>query len=451
MTKVIKNTTSEQLAFEIFDSVRREDDDGAGTDITKSNREIGYRKGTILLQVTALSVLQRRVVNAAWFLAAQNPKQDSFDVDLSYFRWLSRYDTSHNYGHLRKVLNDCQQATVQVTVENATGDASWVSVQLLGRVAIAGGRISFKVDELIRRELENPKSSTFLSIRIGAALSQHGYTLYERLSAIAYQGTTNWISIDTLRSWTNTENSSSMAEYKQFKRCVIDKGINQINELTDLFITYEVQTGQGTRKVTHLRFKIRNNPKGKLVLDVTRPPELLGLYDTLHNEFALSPDEIQELVDNRDTYTDERINAAIEFTKARAATGQVKHPGRYLMTAIRKNYFMGTVEKSSKKSRDLTVTNQEVSPDVEAQNKLLTEQAHAQAEEGINSYFKLNEPSRARILAALARQTTYKSALKRLKMKVSDITSDTVLLDNKVLRHELGLYAYFALSLGNPK
>lgn len=441
MANIVKRTTPEQLAFDVFDTLRRED--GAGADITRSSREIGYRKGTVLLSVTALGLLQRRVVNAAWLLAAQNPSHESFDVDLSYFRWLARYDSSNNYTHLRKVLNDCQKATVQVTVnEGAKEDAKWVSVQLLGRVAIAGGRISFKVDELIRRQLENPKSFTFLSVRIGAALSQYSYALYERLGALAYQGTTDWYEVEEIRAWVNAEASPSLAEYKQFKRYVIDKAIEQINELTDLFVTYEVRTGQGTRRVTHIRFKIRNNPNGTLVLDMSRPHELKELHDTLVNDFALSQEEIQELVDNRDQYTDERIHAAIEFTRFRAKAGKVKQPGRYLMTAIRDQLRLGNVEKEMASVRPLAVVDNTPSPKAKKAQEDLNETAVTESEKGIELYEALDDDSRAQLLLELTKEVTFKSALRRQKVKVAEAHDEAVLLDDSVLRLELGSYAF---------
>ena len=441
MANIVKKTTPEQLAFDVFETLRR--DARTGVDITRSSREIGYRKGTVLLSVTALGLLQRRVVNAAWLLAAQNPSQESFDVDLSYFRWLARYDSSNNYTHLRKVLNECQKATVQVTVDEvAKEDSKWVSVQLLGRVAIAGGRISFKVDELIRKQLENPKSFTFLSVRIGAALAVYSYAFYEQLGAVAYQGTTDWYTVDEVRGWVNADASPSLAEYKQFKRYVIDKSIEQINELTDLFVTFEVRTGKGTRRVTHIRFKIRNNPTGTLVLDLSRPHELKELHDTLVNDFALSQEEIQELVDNRDQYTDERIHAAIEFTRFRAKGGKVKQPGRYLMTAIRDQFRLGNVEKEMAAVRSLDVVDAVPSPRAKKEQEELNKTALLESEQGVEMYQALDEESRSQMLVELTKEVTFKSALRRQKVKIAEARNEALLLKDSVLRLELGSYSF---------
>jgi hypothetical protein len=439
MSKIVKYTTPEQLAFDVFDTLRRED--GATVDITRSPREIGYRKGTVLLTVTALGLLQRRVVNAAWYFASQNPSQESFDIDLAHFRWMARYDSSNNYAHLRKVLNECQKATVQV--EDVTKeDSKWVSVQLLGRVAIAGGRISFKVDELIRKQLENPKSFTFLSVRIGAALSVYSYALYEQLGALAYQGTTDWFTVEEVRAWVNADAAPSLAEYKQFKRYVIDKAITQINELTDIFATYEVRTGKGTRRVTHIRFKIRNNPTGALVLDMTRPHELKELHDTLINDFALSQDEIQELVDNRDTYTDERILAAIDFTRTRAKTGKVKQPGRYLMTAIRDHLRIGNVEKEMSNVRPLAIVDNTPSPKAKIDQQNLNEKVFIESEKGIVLFESLDDEDRAQLILELTKEVTFKSALRRQKVKIAEAKNEEVLLQDSMLRMELGVYAF---------
>lgn len=443
MSNIVKRTktnTPEQLAFEIFDSLK-----GPGLDITKSPREIGYRKGKVLRTVTALSLLQRRVVNACWFLAAQNPKQESFDVDLSYFKWLARYDKSENHAHLRKVLNECQKATVQVTIEDedeAPGEVKWVSVQLLGRVATAGGRVSFKVDELIRRELANPKGFSFLSLRIGAALSQYGYALYEYMDVLRYQGTTDWYTVDEVRAWVNADAYPSLAEFKQFKRYVLEKSRLQINELTDIKVEFEVRTAPGSRKVSHIRFIIRDNPDGALVLDATKPHELKDLYDTLVKDFGLSQDEIQELVDNRGQYTDDRIHAAIEFTRFRAASGKVKQPARYLMKAIREQLRIGTIEKESAQMKALPTLDATPSPKAKADQAALNEVASAQSEAGIEAYLDLDGDSQAKLLSDLAREITFKSAMKRAKM--TSVEEET-LLAVPALRFELGTFAYRCL------
>lgn len=449
MSKIVKRTpetTPEQLAFDIFDSLRR--DEGPGTDITTSPREIGYRKGTVLLSVSALGLVQRRVVNAAWLLAAQNPNQESYDVDLSYFRWLARYESSDNIAHLRKVLNECQKATVQVTVGGDTANSKWASVQLLGRVAIAGGRFSFKVDELIRRELENPKGFTFLSVRIGAALSQYAYAFYERLGALRYQGTTDWIPLEEVRAWANADAYPSLAEYKQFKRYVIDKAVTQISELTDIKVTYEVRTAPGSRKVAFLRFVIRDNPNGTLVLDATQPHELKDLYDILVNEFGLSRDEIQELVDNRDQYTHERIHAAIEFTRHRAKAGKVKFAARYLMKAIREQFKLGTIDKANAELVPRLTPPESPSPADKAGAAAFSSLLAAQVAEGIEAYQRLAAGARTELLKDLARETTYKSALRRANVEAP---SEKLLLADAGLRAELGTYAYHRLKRPAPE
>jgi hypothetical protein len=434
MSNIVKRTktnTPEQLSFEIFESLR-----GPGLDITKSPREIGYRKGKVLRTVTALSLVQRRVVNACWFLAAQNPNQESYDVDLSYFKWLARYDKSENHAHLRKVINECQKATVQVTADD---EETWVSVQLIGRVATAGGRVSFKVDELIRRELANPKGFSFLSLRIGAALSQYGYALYEYMDVLRYQGTTDWYSVDEVRAWVNADAYPSLAEFKQFKRYVLEKSRLQINELTDLKVEFEVRTAPGSRKVSHIRFIIRDNPNGALVLDATRPHELNDLYDTLVNDFGLSQEEIQELVDNRGHYTDDRILAAIEFTRVRAQSGKVKQPARYLMKAIRDQLKLGTIEKENAQVKALPSPDAEPSPTAKANQEALNEAVGAQSEAGVDAYLDLDAEGQEALREDLAREITFKSALKRAKVTSFD---EETLLAVPALRFELGSYAY---------
>lgn len=435
MPNIVKKTTPEQMAFDIFEKVRLEK--APGTSITQASSEIGYRKTNILLDVTSLGLVPRRAINAIWFLAAQSPHQEAFDADLQYFKWLAKYETSNNHQHLRKVLRECQKAAVQVLVEMPGAEPQWAAVPLVGTVAIAGGRVAFKVDELIRRQLDDPKSYTFLSIRIAAALSQYAYVLYERLGALAFKGTTDWIPLAEVRRWVNADAVASLTEYKNFKRLVLDKSIAQINEITDLRVDYETRTIPGTRRIDALRFRLSDNPNGKLVLDMSRAHELKDLYETLVNGFGLGPQHIQEILDGRSEFTDERIRAAIELTRYRTKQGKVKNPGLYLMKAIRDGLRLGDEER--------TVAEQAQSAPALVAPAVLTAKlvqmngaVKSESEKGVAAYLALGDAQRAQALATLRKEATFKAALRRVKLKEP---SEDELLANAVLRSELGIFA----------
>ncbi|WP_342051319.1 MULTISPECIES: replication initiation protein [unclassified Cupriavidus] len=435
MSNVPKNF-QEQLGFDIFNAVREEL--GPNTAITESSREIGYRKTNVLIDVSPMSLLARRAINALWLTVSENPDLPHYDIEFGYFKWLAKFENSNNVAHLKKALRECQSSSVQVVVgDEAGGDPQWVSVPLLGSVAIAGGRVVFKVDEMIRRQLKDPRRYTYLSLRMSAALSQYAYILYERLGSLRFMGTTDWIPVEEVRKWVNADTVKSLTEYKQFKRHVIDKSIAQINELTDLYIEYETKTAPGSRRVAALRFKLRDNADGKLVLDFSQPHELKDLYDTLVKSFGLSKKQINEITSNREVNTDERIRAAIELVKYRIKVGQVKSPGAYLMRAIKEGWCLSDMEREA--AFGTSVDKLVVEPGLPAAEIEFSRNLERDIEDGIAIFNALGAEERLALIDSLHREPTFKMAAKRSKVKAKP--EEAIIMARKALKTELAQFA----------
>jgi len=434
MSNVPKNFIQEQLGFDIFNAVREEM--GPNTAITESTREVGYRKTNVLIDVSPISHLARRAINALWLNVSQNPDLAHYDIDLGYFKWLAKFETSNNLTHLKKALRECQGSSVQVSVENEGGDPQWVSVPLLGSVAIAGGRVVFKVDELIRQQLKDPRRYTYLSLRMSAALSQYAYILYERLGSLRFMGTTEWIPVEDVKKWVQADQLKSLTEYKEFKRQVLDKSIGQINELTDLYVAYETKTAPGSRRVAALRFKLRDNADGKLVLDFSQPHELKDLYETLVRGFGLSKKQINEIIGNREVNTDERIRAAIELVRYRIKVGQVKSPGAYLMRAIKEGWSLSDMEREA--AFGSSTEKPTVEPSVPAAEIEFSRNLERDIEEGLAIFNSLDSDRRTTVLDELYKETTFQMAAKRQKVKAKP--DEAVIMARKALKTELGQY-----------
>lgn len=445
MSNVPKNI-QEQLGFDIFNSVREEL--GSDVSITESTREIGYKKTNVLIDVSPMPLLARRAINALWLTVSESPDHhEHYDIDLGYFKWLTKFDTSNNIAHLKKALRECQSASVQVSVEDS--DTQWVSVPLLGSVGIAGGRVVFKVDEMIRRQLKDPQRYTYLSLRMSAALSTYSYILYERLSSLRFQGTTQWIPLEVVRKWVNADAVKSLTEYKQFKRLVLDKSFEQINELTDLLIEYETKTAPGFRRVAELRFRLRDNPKGKLVRDFAQPHELKDLYETLVKGFGLTNRQINEIISNREVNTDERIRAAIDLVKYRVKKGEVKSPGAYLMKAIKEGWALSEMEREIASGNIDATAATEKKPAASLAEIEYVRDLDRDMQEGLAAFQALDAGQRLNALEALYKEPTFKAAVRRAKVKANP--DEAVILGRSALKTELAMFMKHQWSKRNER
>lgn len=336
------NSVPQQLALEIFNDLSL-----ISTPISEVQKDIGYNKSNLLIDVSDLSLVARRVLNGCYFLAAENPQQDYYDLPVEFFKWLINYD-SRNHAHLKKAIREAQKASVVINIldnDNPKLD-KWASVPMLGSTAISNGRVVFKIPEELRHQLHNPLGFTYLSLRITAAFnSQYAITFYEKLSALKHQGGSDWMEIDKFKEWIGVSNVKSYEEYKALRRNVIDPSIAQINDISDIFVTVDVK--RAARRISHIRFQVRENPHGKFVLRMDYRKSIQELYDTLVKEFGLSEENLALIVENRAEWTNERIQMAIEFTRFRMkqTPGKIKYPGIYLMNAIEKGFSLGDAEK----------------------------------------------------------------------------------------------------------
>ena len=439
-----KQSTDRQLALSIFEDAVREAGSAAVV-ITQSSSDITYRKNNVLIDVSDLGLLARRAVNVMHFLASQSPEeQDTFDVDLGFFKFLLSFE-SRNYLHLKRALREAQKSSILVDQNvGSARDPDWVSVPLIGAVGVAGGRVVFDMHRAIRRQLRDPASYTYLSLRITAAFtSNYAHALYERMQALAFKGTTEWFALEEVKRWLGATATKTLAEYKNFKRYALDKAVEQINALTDLHVRYETRSAPGTKRVADLRFHIRTDNQGSMVLSLGRPAQLAELYDTLVKDFGLGKEHLDEIVSN--DFPADRIKAAVEFTRHRMRSGKIKAPGLYLMTAIRDGLTLPETERQLAASRAGQARIAAAVADTNRE-RLGQQQSEADADarRGLEAYRALPEADRQALLAQFAKSPAFRLARTRSGLKQGAQVTEQALAAGDALREALGLFVWFA-------
>jgi hypothetical protein len=333
--RLSSDTTSQQMALALFGELFP-----IGTAITDSPSEIGFRRHNVLVDVVALGLVARRALDAAFFIVAQDTDvQPQYNVDLSYFKWLMTY-TSNNRKHLRSVLRDLQKSAIEG--ESGSELEQWGAIPLMGSVAITGGRLIFDIDKNLQRLIKDPQQAPFLSLRVSNLFtSNYARVLYDHLLNYRDAGETGWLPLDTVRVWTDA-NSKAFEEFKYLRRTVLEPAVQQINNVSNLSVEYETRSIPGSKRIGSVRFTIIEKAENPIQ---SSKLGLKELYETLRGEFGLSPQNIEEIIENRPRWTDEWINQAIEFTRFNIEQGKVTRsvPG-YLMHALRENLRVGTAE-----------------------------------------------------------------------------------------------------------
>jgi hypothetical protein len=341
MTIAGQAATSRQLALALFDDANAED---LSVDTVRS--DIGFARKNVLIRIVDLGVAARRLIDAAYFIVAQEERdRDLYDVELDYFKWLMRY-SSRNNTHLEQVITEAQRALIQATTApDADGEKPFGSVQLIGRISYAGGRFQFRVPPDLIGIIRGPGKSHWLSLRITSLFTlSYARVMYDHLLPYADEGITEWFLLDDLRAWQGAMGAKAQ-EFKYFKRDWLAPAVEQINAVSDLTLSYETRNEPGSRKIGRLRFRIERKEMAERMLHTHEQAQ--AIYQTLKQEFGLSSAQLNQIAADRDTYTDERLEQAIERTRFSLKTGKVsKSPAGFFMKALKEGWIISDAERT---------------------------------------------------------------------------------------------------------
>ncbi|SMP80297.1 Initiator Replication protein [Noviherbaspirillum suwonense] len=440
-----RETTSSQMTLAIYEELFP-----LGVPISDAPSEIGFRRNSLFLDIYELGIVARRALDAAYFIVSQDPNvQTQYDVDQSYFKWLMNYQ-SNNRKHLRTVMRDVQKSAIEG--DSASSDQeNWGSIPLMGPVVISGGRLIFEVDRRLQKLIKDPKQSYFLSLRVSNVFtSNYARALYDHLLNYVGLGMTEWIDLETARGWSDAK-SKSFTEFKYFKRNVLDIATRQINELSNIEVSYTTNNLPGTKKIGHIRFTVRQKAENVLQLAMLGSKEM---YETLRNEFGLSPANFEEIMENRVMWTDEWLHQAMEFTRFCISKGKVtKSVSGFLMKAIRDNLRVSSAEREvaaqliAKEDREQAAQQskarqaQAVDASIAAAVARKEDEVSAEIKSGLNAFDQLDANDREEYLRQFRRSREAKLTAKPAKVDLEMLT-ETSLRQNQLLAKVFGQYIY---------
>ncbi|MFM0617478.1 replication initiation protein [Paraburkholderia nemoris] len=451
-------TTSQQMSLELFEEM-------SGLPISESTREIGFQRNNVFVAINGLGLASRRFIDAAYFVAAQEQTpQDIYDVDLNYFKWLMRYD-SRNVRHLQTVIKEAQRVLIEVTDtppdRSPSEDDQWVSEQLMGRVKIGKGRIQFVIPSLMLRHITGPDKHHWLNLCITASFTQtFARVLYDYAQPYVTAGVTAWVELEEMRRWPGKLGSTA-SEFKHFRPKYLDPAVKQINELSDLDVSYETRAdAQGSKKINKLRFRIKR--KDTVAVLLTRQPESHDLLLSLRTEFGLSDDQFDLIAQHRMEWTDERIQQAVEYTRFKLNLGKIKKsPAGYLMQALSNNWRVSEAERkmvtvqaelatAAKAEKPKSETTKAVEHSMATRDAEARAQRNEEVRRGRDHFEAADEKTRKDLVRQYIASQAGKLMLRRLKLDTATL-SEANILGHSDLSWYFGQFVFSKLPDGAPR
>jgi hypothetical protein len=232
--------------------------------------------------------------------------------------------------------------------------------------------------------------------------------------------------------------------FKYCKRDCLDPAVREINEVSDIELTY--QTGTATtssKKIDRIRFHLKRKDTADAVM-----ADLMGadqVYKALTSEFSLSAAQLREISENRDRWTDERIMAAIEYTRWKISQGVVKRtPAGYLMRCIRDNLRMSPAEREMQTVAARIAASGAQSENAKAQNAANVARQHVEKEDetrtrldnesrlGWERYSQSDDQSRAELMRLWVTSMEGKLILRRKKLAPTKVNEAQITGDGEL-------------------
>lgn len=303
------------------------------------------KKHVATIQCTnSFSLLQRKISNALLFHAYLNLKTvEEHHITVKQLCHSIGYN-GNNHLVIKQALKGLIATVIEWDVlDNKTGEEDWTASSILASVHIKGSDCYYAYSPPMRELLYSPSMYAKINLVVQSKFkSNYGLALYE--NCIRYQGLpyTKWFELKIFKKLMGVSEDTYQV-FRDFKRRVLDKALEEVNAYSDLFVQPEME--RAGHKVIRIRFKLSAREKKKW-LGVSLIEKTGGgeqdqtweeLTQKLTRQFFLDREKSIALLK---THGIEYIKDKIKFVESAKAytNGCINNLSGYLLDAIKKDY-----------------------------------------------------------------------------------------------------------------
>jgi len=312
-----------------------------GLEKTEGKRELKKHAATIHCSNT-LSLLQRKVSNALLYHAYKElMSREEHEITVKQLCRLIGYQ-GNNHSVIKDALKELISTVIEWNIVNdVTGNENWTASSILASVSLEGPLCYYAYSPRMKQLLHSPSMFGKIDLVIQSRFrSSYGLALYE--NCIRYRGLphTKWFEMDLLKKLMGIQ-PGTYDIFRDFKRRVLDKAIDEVNMYSDLLVDAEyLKEG---RKVAKVRFKLKDRAKRQRLgtstkkLEKGQVDEVGRLKATLIEQFGLSAIQLKQILAAYEIpFIQDKVNM-IESSRP-YKQGKVQNLAAYLMSALKNDY-----------------------------------------------------------------------------------------------------------------
>ncbi|TAK74151.1 MAG: RepB family plasmid replication initiator protein [Gammaproteobacteria bacterium] len=312
-----------------------------GYEKKEGKKELKKHAATIHCSNT-LSLLQRKITNALLYHAYKELLlKEEHEITVKQLCRLIGYQ-GNNHAAIKEALRGLISTVVEWNlIDDKTGAENWTASSMLASVCLDGPLCHYAYSPRMKQLLHSPSMFGKIDLVIQSRFrSSYGLALYE--NCIRYRGLphTKWFEMELFKKLMGVP-SGKYDIFRDFKRRVLDKAVDEVNTYSDLIVAADfIREG---RKVVKVRFKLKERAK-KTRLGTTQAAKRLtvkgddeGLKAVLLQEFHLSEEQIEELLTAYDSqFVQDKVTLIKKSKPFRE--GKIDNLAAYLFSAIKRNY-----------------------------------------------------------------------------------------------------------------
>ena len=269
--------------------------------------EIKKHSAIIAMSNRNLSIASRKLFNAILFLAGKmqqsDPDMEIFRIRFSDIKKIAGYSNYSNIKYLKECIRELVDTTVEYNMTQKDNKNLWGIFSILAQATILTDDrfVTVGFAPIVRNNLSYPSMYALLNTGIINSLNNiYSLPLYEL--AADYKKVGKFIiEIKKFRELVGVD-ENKYTRIDNFKSKVVEKAIEEINQKTDLFLTFELLQHGIDIEYTHIAITIKD--KYAELDEVETSAYLLlkskGLSDNMAKRFSkqLSKQSIVESVGN---------------------------------------------------------------------------------------------------------------------------------------------------------
>jgi plasmid replication initiation protein len=332
-------------------------------DKNKRTQELKKHVATIHCS-NALTLLQRKISNALLYNAYRELlSRDEHEITIRKLCSLIGYN-SNDHLTIKNALKNLISTVIEWNIiDETTSEQDWTASSILASARIKGSLCYYSYSARMRELLHSPAIYGRVSLIVQSKFkSAYGLAVYE--NCVRYKGlpNTRWFDLDVFRKLMGIS-ESLYPIFRDLKRRVIDKAVEEVNTYSDMIVTPEIK--RVGRKATAIRFLLKERVK-KVRLGDNLIQEnnsacncrgILGSKDDLSQElrddFGFTTKQIRKTLEK---YDSQLIRDKIALIKASNSyiQGRVDNLTAYLLCALKNNYLLPTtsLERINKKRQN---------------------------------------------------------------------------------------------------